>query len=519
MKKTQRTVLATLLILFLTAVSMGAPVDEAKASADIVHNVMTLVRAEFIDDVPPAKLVNGALTGIEKALDEKKLKIAKLDRAAEDANRQDAQKKFDDQFFQLLKDHPDLLDDNWLAYEAVKGMLNDLGDDYTVFMTPDEYRRLKESMSGGNFGGVGIYIQLDKNRDNRLMVVEPIPDTPASEAGLKAGDLIMKVDGKSTLGVDVSGAQKLLRGKVGSKVILTIQRKNQADAFDVEVTRAKIHVSSVQRKMIKKDGRRIGYIRLRVFGQKSHEEMEEALRYLEDRGAEAFILDLRNNGGGYIVAAVDVCSRFLTTGSTVVSVRERQGGNTVYKSHPNLRDQVPVAVLVNEYSASASEITAAALQDLKRATLIGVKTFGKGSVQKIFPRPDGSALKVTTAHYHTPTDKDINKVGVTPDLVLEFKGKSLAGKDDNQLLKAVDVLTAELADKPSNALTVDASGAIRVSSVTEELEYLRSLGPGPSVINRRFVKMESQLVEEVRVRYQNGSEKTILFDLSEFVGL
>ncbi len=519
MKNFQRTVLTTLLALFLSVTAMAVPTDEAEAAADIVHSVLTLVRAEFIEDVPPGKLFNGALAGVEKALDEKKIEYPSLERIPEDANREDAQKKFDEQFLEVAKKNPKLVEENWLAYEAIQGMLKDLGDDYTVFMDPEEYRRLRESMSGGNFGGVGIYIQLDKERDNRLMVVEPIPDTPAAEAGLKAGDLILKVDGVTTLGVDVNGAQDMLRGEVGSKVTLTIQRKNQAQPFDVVLERAKIHVSSVQRKMIKKDGHRIGYVRLRVFGSKSDEEMEEALRYLEDRGAEAFILDLRNNGGGYIVAAVDICSRFLETGSTVVSVRERQGGNSVYQSHPNLRDPRPLAVLVNEYSASASEITAAALQDLKRATLIGVKTFGKGSVQKIFPRPDGSALKVTTAHYHTPTDKAINKVGVTPDTVLEFKGKSLAGTDDNQLIKAADILTKELGQKPSKVVRMDGSGAVRVSSVSEELDYLRSLGPGPSVVDRRFVETENQLVEELRVRYQDGSEKTVRFDLSEFVGL
>lgn len=516
-----RTTRSLLLVLYLAlGLSLAVPAKpqaESQAAVGVFRNTMTLVRAEFIYETPPGKLLNGAFKGMEEGLKEKDIAFTPFERASEEAPKHEVMQLFENQFYAVTEKHPELLQDNWLVYKAVEGMLAELGDDYTVFMDPDEYRRLKESMSGGNFGGLGIYIELDKDNENWLTVVEPIEDTPATKAGLKAGDVILRVDGKSTRGVDVPGAQKLLRGTIGSKVVLTIRRQNSAQPFDVELTRARIHVNSVRHKMVTKNGRKIGYVRLRLFGEDTSEELESAMNELEQRGAEGFIMDLRNNGGGYIVAAVDVCSKFLPTGSRVVSVKERGAGDTIYRSRPNMRERAPLVLLVNQFSASASEITAAALQDYKRAHLIGVKTFGKGSVQKIFPLPDGSALKVTTAHYHTPTDKDINKVGVEPDTVLEFKGKRMAGNDDNQLVTAAGLVVKELEEQ--EAARQQTPGVVRVSSVAEELRYYESLGKGtPEVVSRRVTKHQGGLVEEVTIRFPDGSTRTIILDQSEYLG-
>ncbi len=510
--------LAGLLLLALTLVA-AADLAESQASVALVRNMMTLVRSEFIDEIPPSQLVNGALDGIESALKEKKLPHEPLKKVAPGLSREDALQQLAARFHTITEAHPKLLEDNWLAYEAIKGMLKTLDDDYTVFLDPDEYQRLKESMSGGNFGGLGVYIELDKENENRLTVVEPIEDTPAAEAGLKPRDVILKIDGESTFGFTIEKAQTRLRGEVGSPVVLTIRRVNQAQPFDVEVKRDKIHVNSVRSKLLAHQGRKIGYVRLRMFGERTSEELEEAMRELEREGAEAFLMDLRNNGGGYIVSAVDVCSKFLSTGSRVVSVKERGAGDTIYRSRPNVRKDFPLVVLVNEFSASASEITAAAMQDLKRGKLVGVKTFGKGSVQKIFPLPDGSALKVTTAHYHTPKGKDINKLGVDPDIEVKMKGKRLASPEDDQLKTAADEAVRQLQSDLAAEQRPTARSAVRIDSVEEELAYLRSLGEDFQIVERRIFEEKSQLVEEVKVRFSDtGETRTVRFDISDYLG-
>ena len=228
-------------------------------------------------------------------------------------------------------------------------------------------------------------------------MARPIPDTPAADAGLKAGDVILGINGESTLGFTIDDAQERLRGPVDSEVKLKIRRLNQAYPFDVTLKRDKIRVSSVVSRLRTAEGRKVGYIRLQMFGERTDRELESAIRKLDAQGAEGYILDLRNNGGGYIISAVDVVSKFLPTGSVVTSVEERGAGNKVYKTRPSLRKPKPLVLLVNQHSASASEITAAALSDHSRAQLVGVKTFGKGSVQKIFSLPDGSGVKITTA--------------------------------------------------------------------------------------------------------------------------
>ncbi|MCA9792891.1 MAG: PDZ domain-containing protein [Candidatus Eremiobacteraeota bacterium] len=510
--------LSALLVVVMSLSALADTSAESQASAARVRDMMALIHTEFINEVPSAQLVNGALDGVEAALEEKKIAHAPLQKVApEDEDK--AFSEFEAQFHPLTRDHPELLEDNWLAYEAIKGMLKTLGDDYTVFLDPDEYSKLKESMSGGNFGGLGVYIELDKNNENRLTVVEPIEDTPAAEAGLKPRDIILKIDGESTVGYDIQMAQTKLRGPIGSEVVLTIRRVNQAEPFDVHVKRDRIHVNSVRHQLIEENGKKIGYVRLRMFGEDTNEELEAAMRELEHDGAEAFIMDLRNNGGGYIISAVDVCSKFLPTGSKVVSVQERGAPNTKYLSRPNVRKNLPLVLLVNEFSASASEITAAAMQDLHRAKLVGVKTFGKGSVQKIFPLPDGSALKVTTAHYHTPAGHDINKIGVDPDVLVKMEGKRLLSSDDNQLKAAVDVVEEELkVDQANHGDLPTARSAVRIFSVEQELAYLRSLGKRPEVLERRVFEEDGQLVEELKVKFADGSPRTVRLDISDYLG-
>ncbi len=513
--RSQRVLPTLVLVLLLAVASWAAPSTQAQNSAELFKNLMTLVSTEFIDAVPPAKLVNGAFEGLNEALKAKKLPPAEFTKVPESATRDDAMKAFTAQYYSLAAKHPELAKDDQLAFAAIKGMLKDLGDQYTVFLDPEEYGHLKDSMSGGNFGGLGIYIELDKNNDGMLTVVEPIEDTPASKAGLKPRDVLVKIDGKSTRNITIEQAQTMLRGPIGSKVVLTVRRLKQASLFDVTLARDKIHVNSVNHKLIERDGKKIGYMRLRMFGDATNDEMERAMRDLEKKGAEAFILDLRNNGGGYIQASVDVCSKFLPTGSQVVSVAERGEPVMPYTSHPNLRTQMPLVLLVNEYSASASEITAGAMKDLNRARLVGVKTFGKGSVQKIFPLPNGSALKVTTAHYHTPSGKDINKLGIEPDVKVEMPAQKLGATDDAQYEAAVTQVVGELNARVSPVPRADDS--IRIASVDEELKFLRSQEElGFSVESRKMVRDNDRLVEEIVLR-KGAEQKTVRLDLSGFL--
>lgn len=327
--------------------------------------------------------------------------------------------------------HKDLL-----VYAAINGMLDGLGDPYTVLMDPQEYSKLQEQVQSKEFGGIGIYIELDKDNNNQLTVFEPIEGTPAYEAGLEAGDKILAIDGKSTKGITLDGAQSSIRGPEGTKVRLTIQRNGKK--LDFTITRRQIHVVSVTSKMLPN---KIGYVRLRLFGNRTVEELEQALTRLRGQGARGFIIDLRNNGGGYIDAAVGVVSQFTEPGSLVVYTLDRGGNRRNYTSSQSGNPlRLPMVVLINRYSASASEITAGALRDHKIATLVGEHSFGKGSVQQLYPFPDGSALKVTIARFYSPAGQVIDAEGIEPEYSLEMEPRYVGKDRDTQLKKALEVL-------------------------------------------------------------------------------
>jgi len=482
--------------------------------------MLTLVRTEYIEDTPPSQIVTGAFDNLQKAAEEQKFSY-RLPAVPEGLSTEEAEKFLQQEFRKFAIANPKSLEENWLAHRVIEGMVEGLGDRYTVFMDPEEYGRLKESMSGGNFGGVGIYIELNKENGGRLTVARPIPDTPAADAGLKTGDVILAIDDTSTMGYTIDDAQAKLRGPLGSEVKLKIRRLNQAYPFDVTLRRDKIKVSSVESRLRTAKGRKIGYVRLQMFGEGTDQELEEAIRKLEVQGAEGYILDLRNNGGGYIISAVDVVSKFLPTGSVVTSVEERGAGNKVYRTRPSLRKSRPLVLLVNQNSASASEITAAALSDYDRAELVGVKTFGKGSVQKIFSLPDGSGVKITTAHYHTPKGKDINEVGIEPNQKVEFEGRSLGGDDDNQFLGATEQLLKELEAIDTQA--AESAGMPTARTGVEQWRYLNALGRGePKILERNYLFQDGEpsLIEEIKVLFPDASSPEIIrFDLGPALGI
>jgi len=432
-----------LILIFIGSISICLAKSEDKGvTYQVIDRTYYLIKREFVERIDSAKFLNGAFAGIRDFLETKRISVDSLPEIKPTGDEDKDVSQFRNSLEKLVNKYTSKeIKKEELLEAALYGMLNTLDDPYTIYLSPKEYARLNESMSGGNFYGVGIYIELDTKNNNRLTVVEPIEGTPAYKAGILAGDIIVKIDGQSTLGITIDEAVNKIRGPEGTTVVLTVQRKNQKGTLDFKIKRAFIHVNSVAYKLIDKN---IGYLRLRLFGEETNKEIDNAMKELEEKGAKAFILDLRNNGGGYVNAAVDVCSKFLPELKPIVAIKDRYGNKNKYEAYGTSHPELPLVVLVNQFSASASEITAGAIQDDERGILIGAKTFGKGSVQTIYPLSNGGALKITTAHYFTPRGRNINKKGLKPDIVIKMD-EAMVGKDnDIQLKKAVEYLKKEL---------------------------------------------------------------------------
>lgn len=313
----------------------------------------------------------------------------------------------------IKKEYTEEPDTKKLIYGALQGMLSSL-DTHSQFLTPEDYAELKVDTTG-KFGGLGIEITM---KDGLLTVVTPIDDTPAWKAGIKAGDRIVKIDGEITRDITLSDAVKKLRGEPGSEVALTVLRENTANLLDFKIVRSIIKVEDIKDALILEDG--VAYIRLAEFRENTPAELDKALANLHKEGMKSVILDLRNNPGGLLDAAVKVAERFLPEGKAIVSTKGRdEAQNSEMVSGSRDPYGIPMIVLVNEGSASGSEIVAGALKDHKRALIVGAKTFGKGSVQTVVPLSDGSALKLTTSLYFTPSGESIHNKGVNPDVAVE----------------------------------------------------------------------------------------------------
>ncbi len=309
-----------------------------------------------------------------------------------------------------------------LIYGSLKGMLSSL-DPHSQFLTPEDYADLKTETKG-KFGGLGIEITI---KDALLTVITPIEDTPAWRVGLKAGDRIVKIEKDVTRDMTLDDAVKKLRGDPGTTVHLTILRESEGLIKEFTSVREVIHVQDVKDPHIIDD--HIGYIRLTEFREDSYREFHEGLKKLKALGADSLIVDLRNNPGGLLNVAIKICEDFLPVGKTIVSTKGRRPNQDSIAKSANTNGEFldwPMAILINEGSASASEIFAGAMKDNKRAVTVGVKSFGKGSVQSVIPLPDGSGLRLTTAKYFTPSGICIHGIGITPDVVVE----RAAPKDD-----------------------------------------------------------------------------------------
>jgi len=303
-----------------------------------------------------------------------------------------------------------------LIYGALKGMLSSL-DPHSQFLDPESYNELKIETEG-KFGGIGIEITI---KDGLLTVVTPLEDTPASRAGIKPNDRIVKINQELTRNITLNEAVKKLRGKPGTEVNITVFREQENKILEFKLIRDIIRLEDVKEAKILED--KIGYIRITEFRENTSSQLKEALKKLKNEGMSALILDLRNNPGGLLDSAVKVASLFIEKGKLILSTKSKNSRQNLTffakESSPIL--DIPMVVLVNQGSASGAEIVAACLKDYKRAIILGEKTFGKGSVQTIFPLSDGSALRLTTSKYFTPKGSPIHNEGVTPDIVVEEK--------------------------------------------------------------------------------------------------
>ena len=351
-----------------------------------------------------------------------------------------------------------LLDKNFLfdyekedIYEgSLKGMFANLGDPYTQYYSKDEFSKLMENLDG-RYKGIGVLVQASK--EGFIKVVQVFDGSPASEAGLKEGDYIIKVEGKEYSADQMEEAVAVMKGEEDTNVKITVRRmeedgKNFED-IDMDVARRDVKVDTIDESLMEVRDKKIGYIHIKSFDDVTGEDFEASYKKLKDAGMEGLVLDLRNNPGGSLDVCLDIADKFLDKG--VIVTTEDKNGEVITEESDEAKDDIPMTVLVNENSASASEILSGALKDRDRSKIIGKKTFGKGIVQKLFPLDDGSGAKITISEYHTPSGAKINKVGVEPDIEVENseEGLEISKKNfskDDQFKKALQVLLDQMGE-------------------------------------------------------------------------
>jgi carboxyl-terminal processing protease len=323
-----------------------------------------------------------------------------------------------------------------VTYGAIKGSLAVLNDPYTLFLEPEPAAKEKEDLEG-QFGGIGAFVRQDEEGN---IILEPIRDQPAEVAGLLKDDILIAIDGKAiSPEMTVEEIVRIIRGEVGTTVVLTLRRQGVAEPIEITVTRAIIETPSVTWRVLEEDPT-IGYVQLTAFTERSNDELNEAFDELAAQGVKSYIFDLRGNGGGLLEAAVDIASQFLKEGVVVREDRQNEGERVYDVRGGGKAPDQPLVVLVNGGTASASEIVAGALQDYDRATLIGERTFGKGSVQLIYELSDRSRLHVTVAKWFTPNNNAIDGTGLTPDVEVLFSEEDQATGNDPQLNRAISFL-------------------------------------------------------------------------------
>lgn len=343
-----------------------------------------------------------------------------------------------------LKQH---LNSREAAYEAIDKLLKTLDDPFTRLLRPEQYRTLQVSTSG-ELSGVGLQIGIEPDTGH-IQVIAAIPDSPAAAAKIQTGDRILSIDRTPTAQMSLDEAATKMRGEVGTSVRLAVETPGKGERT-VDLVRSRIALNPVTAKLVNaQDSQPIGYIRLSQFSANAPSEVKQAIQSLANRGAKAYILDLRNNPGGLLQAGVEIARMWLD-GGTIVYTVNRQGNLGSFEATSNALTNLPLVVLVNQGSASASEILAGALQENNRAQLIGEKTFGKGLIQSLFDLADGSGLAVTVAKYETPNGNDINKLGITPDRIVPLSPilpEQVATETDTQYQIALESLQSRLSNR------------------------------------------------------------------------
>jgi carboxyl-terminal processing protease len=323
---------------------------------------------------------------------------------------------------------------------AVKGMTAALNDPYTVFMNKKEFEDFN-SQTEGSYVGLGLQVGV---KEDKITVIAPFDNSPAKKAGIITGDVIESVNGKSVSGKELELAVSMMKGKEGEEVTVTISRQGK-DSFNLTMKRAKIELVTVTGEMLENN---IGYIQLSMFDENTGKNFDKKLKELKDKGMRGLVLDLRSNPGGLLDTCVDVTSNFVEKDRVIVSTKDKQGNEKAYKSKGGMAVGMPLVILTNEGTASASEILSGAVKDYKAGTLIGTTTFGKGVVQTMLPYKDGTALKVTISKYFTPNGEDIHKKGVKPDLEVlypqDLLEKPYDRATDPQFSKALEIIKGKI---------------------------------------------------------------------------
>lgn len=332
------------------------------------------------------------------------------------------------------------IDDDKLKQAALKGYIEGLGDEFTEFLTKDEWDDLDSSLS--EFVGIGVYMSQLKTSSDAVIIGVIDEDTPAGKAGIQAGDIIKEVEGEDVSGKGVEYVSSKIKGPEGTKVSVKVSRGGQEIEFTM--TREQVKVYKIKHEMLENN---IGYIDFDSFTDTSSDEFKEAYTDLKNNGAKSLIVDLRNNTGGYVKSALEIAGLFVDSGKTLLITEDKDGNRTVQKSSSDKTIDIPVVVLVNEYTASASEILTGVLKDYGIAKIVGTKTYGKGVIQEVYPdvlgTKIGGALKVTVSEYFTPNENKINKIGITPDEEVELNEDSsvkITKENDAQLQKAIELL-------------------------------------------------------------------------------
>jgi carboxyl-terminal processing protease len=387
--------------------------------------------------------------------------------------------------FVLVRDnYVEPVDAKKLIYGACEGMVSKL-DPFSQFMDPVAHQMMK-SETEGKFGGLGIRIAI---QEGRLTVVTPLPRTPAYELGILPGDKIMKIEDKDTKDITLSEAVKLLRGKPGTEVTISIFREGEKDLIDFTITRAIVKIESVPDAKMLTD--KIGYIELTEFSKETPDEFDKVWKKLKKQGMESLILDLRYNPGGLLATAVEICKNFIGDRKLIVYTQGRSEQQVIkfFAEKKAKHEKIPLVILVNRGSASGSEIVAGCVQDWKRGIVLGEKTFGKASVQSLMPLSDGSGLRLTTAKYYTPNGRSIHDVGITPDIVVEVPREMMA-----ELMKQRE----KIYGLSTEAEKEREKEKIKDSQIERAKEIL--------LAQERFSEIEKG-VEEIREGAEEGAEK------------